>query len=232
MYFGLLTSLAMILALLANLTILLVPNTAFTIASHAGQKQPDERASGNTGRCSPHTTGVRNFLPPSGDLNLRTDCTNQKEVKMRTPLFLFALAGLALSFVQPAAAKTCELSITGDDQMQYNKPELVVAADCDEVKLTLEHVGEMSVQTMGHNWVLTETADFKAVTQEGQDVGLENDYLPQDDKRVIAHTDVIGGGKKTSVTFDTANLAKGGDYTFFCSFPGHWAVMNGKLIVK
>mgnify|MGYP006273075589 CR=1 FL=1 len=24
----------------------------------------------------------------------------------------------------------------------------------------------------------------------------------------------------------------GGDYTFFCSFPGHWSVMHGKFIVN
>lgn len=131
-----------------------------------------------------------------------------------------------------ALAKTCELSITGNDQIQYNKSELVVEADCTQVKLTLEHVGKLSIEQMGHNWTLTRTADWKDVARTGQGAGLENDYLPKNDDRIIAHTDVIGGGETTSITFDRSQLEKGGDYTFFCSFPGHWANMNGKLIVK
>ena len=27
-------------------------------------------------------------------------------------------------------------------------------------------------------------------------------------------------------------LQRGGDYTYFCSFPGHWNVMRGKLVVE
>ena len=56
--------------------------------------------------------------------------------------------------------------------------------------------------------------------------------MPENDKRVIAHTKVIGGGQTTSVTFPTSKLVKGGDYTFFCSFPGHYGQMRGKLIFQ
>lgn len=149
---------------------------------------------------------------------------------MKRLIALLALTGLA--FAGTAAAKTCELSITGNDQLQYNKSELVVEADCDKVKLTLEHVGKLPVEQMGHNWVLAATSDWKELAQAGQGAGLENDYLPADDDRVIVNTDMIGGGETTSITFDVSNLEKGGDYTFFCSFPGHWSIMNGKLIVK
>jgi azurin len=47
---------------------------------------------------------------------------------------------------------------------------------------------------------------------------------------VIAHTKVVGGGESTSVKFPVSKLTKGGDYTFFCSFPGHYGLMKGKLI--
>ncbi len=62
--------------------------------------------------------------------------------------------------------------------------------------------------------------------------GKEQEYVPADDDRVIAHTSMIGGGETTSVRFDTSNLESGGDYTFFCSFPGHYGMMNGKLVVE
>lgn len=152
---------------------------------------------------------------------------------MRKTLATLTLMALGIPFAAgPAAAADCELSITGNDQMQFNKSELVVPADCDEVTLTLEHVGEMSVEQMGHNWVLTETEDFEAVAQAGMQAGAANEYVPEDDDRVITHTDLIGGGETTSITFDASGLEAGGDYTYFCSFPGHFAQMNGKLVVE
>ncbi len=137
----------------------------------------------------------------------------------------------ALSVFAPLtyAAKTCELTIEGNDAMQYNKQSLAVAADCTEVKLTLSHPGKLPASAMGHNWVLTETSAFQAVANAGMSAGLANNYVPKDDPRVIAHTKVIGAGETTSVTFPTSKLKKGGDYTFFCSFPGHWSVMKSKL---
>lgn len=149
---------------------------------------------------------------------------------MKVSTILIAFAGLVFSL--QAAAKTCELNITGNDRLQFSKSELRVSADCDKVKLTLEHVGQLPVEQMGHNWVLAETGDWEALAQAGQGAGVDNDYLPAGDDRIIANTDLIGGGETTSVTFDMAKLEKGGDYTFFCSFPGHPTVMNGEFIVE
>ena len=59
--------------------------------------------------------------------------------------------------------------------------------------------------------------------------GLDNDYLKANDERVIAHTKVIGGGESDSVTFDVSKLQAGTPYEFFCSFPGHVALMKGEL---
>ncbi len=144
---------------------------------------------------------------------------------------VLAMAALAFGYSGSAAAKTCKLSISGDDQMQFNKSELVVGADCDKVELTLKHTGQMAKNAMGHNWVLTETGAYEDVAQKGSEAGLDNDYVPDDD-RVIASTDLIGGGERTSVTFDVSGLESGGDYTYFCSFPGHYSLMKGKLVVK
>jgi azurin len=84
---------------------------------------------------------------------------------------------------------------------------------------------------MGHNWVLASTADWQAVAQAGQAAGPPN-FVPADDARVLAATDVIGGGEETTITIDISGLEAGGDYTYFCSFPGHFVLMNGKFIVE
>jgi azurin len=137
---------------------------------------------------------------------------------------LLSCANLAL------AAKTCNLAIEGNDLMKYNVTELKVGADCTDVELTLKHVGKLAKQTMGHNWVLAKTTDYAAIANAGMAAGLDKEYLPVDDKRIIAHTKVIGGGESTSVKFPVSKLTKGGDYTFFCSFPGHYGLMRGKFI--
>ena len=128
-----------------------------------------------------------------------------------------------------AADKVCKLEIAGTDQMQFDKKELVVAADCTQVELTLKHTGKLPAQAMGHNWVLAKTADVAGVATDGLSAGLPKDYLKAGDTRVIANTKVIGGGQTTTVTFPTSKLTKGGAYTYFCSFPGHSSIMKGTL---
>ena len=128
-----------------------------------------------------------------------------------------------------AADKVCKLEISGTDQMQFDKKELVVAPDCTQVELTLKHAGKLPAQAMGHNWVLTKTADVAPVANEGMSAGLPKNYLKDGDTRVIAHTKVVGGGQSDKVTFPTSKLTKGGAYTFFCSFPGHSSIMKGTL---
>jgi azurin len=128
-----------------------------------------------------------------------------------------------------AADKVCKLEISGTDQMQFDKKELVVAPDCTSVELTLKHSGKLPAQAMGHNWVLTKTADVAAVATDGMSAGLPKNYVKDGDARVIAHTKVVGGGQSDKVTFPTSKLTKGGAYTFFCSFPGHSSIMKGTL---
>lgn len=140
------------------------------------------------------------------------------------------LVAAALLFSTQLQAKTCELEIDSTDQMTFSTKELKVAGDCTEVKLTLHHTGKLAKAAMGHNWVLTRTPDYQGVATDGLKAGAGNDYLPTDDARIIAHTRLIGGGESDSVTFPVSALEKGGDYTFFCSFPGHWAIMKGVLV--
>lgn len=145
---------------------------------------------------------------------------------------LTALAALVgLSFGVHAEAQECTLTVEGNDQIQFVQKELKVSSSCTEVTLTLEHIGMLAANIMGHNWVLASTADWQSIAQAGQSAGPP-DYLPADDARILAATDIIGGGEETTITFDISGLEAGGDYTFFCSFPGHFVLMNGKFIIE
>lgn len=140
--------------------------------------------------------------------------------------------GLLIMASSGLLAQDCDVALKSNDMLQFDQKEIVVSTDCEEVTLTLEHTGKLPRQQMGHNVVITETANFQAVAQAAAGAGLENEYVVPGDDRVLAATTVIGGGERTSITIDVSGWDKNGDYTFFCSFPGHFAVMNGLFKFK
>ena len=111
--------------------------------------------------------------------------------------------------------------------MQYDKQELSAPATCKDITVTLHHAGKLPKEAMGHNWVLVNGADVAAVANAGMSAGLTNNYVPAGDKRVLAHTKIVGGGESDSVTFPTSSLKKGAEYKYLCTFPGHNALMHG-----
>ena len=131
---------------------------------------------------------------------------------------LIALLGLAST---PLLAAECSVDVESTDQMTFNTQAISVSKSCKTFTVNLKHTGSLPKTAMGHNWVLSRTADMPGVATDGISAGPDASYLKAGDERVIAHTDLIGGGESTSVTFDVSKLAAGEDYSFFCSFPGH-----------
>lgn len=125
-------------------------------------------------------------------------------------------------------AATCSLNIEGNDAMKFNLSNIDISKSCAEFTINLEHVGKLARNAMGHNIVIVRTADIAAVAADGLKAGLAADYVQADDVRVVAHSKVIGGGETSSVTIPVAKLTAG-PYSFFCSFPGHSALMKGTL---
>jgi azurin len=142
-----------------------------------------------------------------------------------------ALLGSLLFVANAAQANECELKINGNDNMRFDKKEMSVPASCDEVTVTLHHNGKLGKKVMGHNWVLSEAGDMQSVVQKGMSAGMDNNYVPDSDA-VIASTDVVGGGETTSVTFSTEGMGADTDYKFYCTFPGHSAIMQGTFAIK
>lgn len=133
---------------------------------------------------------------------------------------------------KPAAVvSNCATEIEGNDAMQYNVGSITVPASCTKFTINLKHAGTMPVAAMGHNVVIAKAADMQAVAADGVTAGATAGFLKADDARVVAHSDMIGGGQTTSVTFDVAKIKDGGPYQFFCSFPGHAALMKGTIAV-
>lgn len=141
---------------------------------------------------------------------------------------LVALVFNPFSVKNTDQADKVEVVIESTDQMKFNMSEIKVK-EGQTVVLTLKHVGKLPKTAMGHNWVLlkqgVEMAKFAQTAVQARDT----DYVPEGSEDVIVHTKLIGGGEETTIEFKAP--AKG-EYTFMCSFPGHYALMNGKFIVE
>ena len=146
------------------------------------------------------------------------------KIMFRITALLFATA-----VAQPVLAADCEFTVGAGDLLKFDVAEITASTSCSTVKVTLNHVGSLNAQVMGHNWVLAKTADVQGVAGDGMTAGAASGYVKSGDARVIAATAIIGGGESTSVEFSVADLVVGGDYTFFCTFPGHSFVMQGKF---
>lgn len=131
-----------------------------------------------------------------------------------------------------ARAADCSAQLEGNDMMKYNLASIEVPKTCTSFTINLKHTGKLAKNVMGHNVVIAKTADMSGIDSDGLKAGLAADYIKADDTRVIAHSKVVGGGESTSVSFPVAKIASGGPFSFFCSFPGHAAMMKGTLTVK
>ena len=142
-------------------------------------------------------------------------------------LVITLLFGAVQTNAEAVQAEVVEVTIEGNDALQFNLKEIKVKAG-DTVKLTLKHVGKLPKAAMGHNWVLlnagTELPAFAAKALAAKD----NDYIPEGDE-IIVHTSLIGGGEETTIEFEAPAA---GTYDFLCTFPGHYALMQGKFIVE
>lgn len=122
------------------------------------------------------------------------------------------------------------VSITANDTLQFNVTE-IKAKSGEKLRIRLTNIGKMPKQSMAHNWVLLKPMDTPAINAFGiQASAAGPEYLPKDKSQIIAHTKMLGPGESDLIEL-TAPAASG-QYPFICSFPGHYAVMKGILIVE
>lgn len=114
------------------------------------------------------------------------------------------------------------------NQMKYRQTEFTVAPG-ETIELVFENTA--TSPSMVHNVVLlnsTEDAVFERVGEGGMSAGSANDYVPEDDA-IIAYTEVAQPGETVSVTFTVPE--EPGEYGYVCTYPGHWATMQGTMYV-
>ncbi|MDR6916852.1 azurin [Pseudomonas sp. 3296] len=144
---------------------------------------------------------------------------------------LVAVSLLTLASSQLMAAE-CKVTVDSTDQMSFDTKDISIDKSCKTFTVELKHSGSLPKNVMGHNWVLSKTADMQPIATDGMAAGIDKNYLKEGDERIIAHTKIIGAGETDSVTFDVSKLATGESYGFFCSFPGHISMMKGTVTLK
>lgn len=141
---------------------------------------------------------------------------------------------------QPSEASTTQTSASGDvdrtvtikpkgNQMKYQTTEFTVAPG-QTIKIIFENVA--TSPSMEHNVVVINSAEdgvFGRVGEGGMSAGSSNDYVPEDDA-IIAYTPMSKPGETVEVTFTVPEET--GEYGYLCTFPGHWATMQGTMYVE
>ena len=126
-------------------------------------------------------------------------------------------------------ASNCEIKIEGSDMMKYDVAEITLDTSCEQTKIRLKHAGKLPINAMGHNVVIVEEKNLSKITQQiNFSLGVEKGYLPESEN-IIFISAMVGGGDTTELEMDMSKLDKNKNYVFFCSFPGHWALMRGKI---
>ena len=148
---------------------------------------------------------------------------------MRSPFFVLLLALSASGLVH---AGNCSIDLKTSDAIKYDQRSITVSSTCATITVTLTHTGRMPVQAMGHNVVISAADAVQGVAQDGMKAGLAGNFVKLGDTRVIVATKMIGGGESTTASFPGKALKAGGGYRFFCTAPGHLALMTGRLIVE
>ena len=120
--------------------------------------------------------------------------------------------------------------ITGNDTMQYDKKAFTVETG-KKVKLIFKNAGKLPKAAMGHNVVILKKGTNKvAYATAAITAGPATDYLPAANKdEVLAHTKLLGPGEEQAIIF---TAPEPGLYDYICTFPGHYALMNGVMTVK
>ncbi len=133
--------------------------------------------------------------------------------------------------VSAFAAQAKTVTIEGQDNLRFSV-ETITAAPGEEITITLANESSLPAAAMAHNLVLLKAdADPQAFNQAALDA-KSNDYIPQQmEEQIIVHTELVAGGETDTVTFTAPE--EPGEYTYICTFPGHFAAgMVGTLVVK
>ena len=141
------------------------------------------------------------------------------------------LASLGKRIPNPWGEKrpvTTKLDLAAGKNLTFSTRTLRVKGG-ETVKLTFSNP-----DVVPHNWVLVKPGSLSRVGDLANKLVADpaavlRHYVPKS-ADVLAYTDIVPPQDQFSIFFQAPQ--EKGRYPYLCTFPGHWMVMNGELIVE
>ena len=141
------------------------------------------------------------------------------------------LASLGKRIPNPWGEKrpvTTKLELSAGKNLTFSTRTLRAKAG-EAVKLTFSNP-----DVVPHNWVLIKPGSLSKVGDLANKLVADPEavlrhYVPKLPD-VLAYTDIVSPQDQFSIFFQAPR--EKGRYPFLCTFPGHWMVMNGELLVE
>lgn len=151
-------------------------------------------------------------------------------------LLLGGFIGIALQSIGTSDEVTdvAEITITAHkSELHFDKKEFTVKAG-QKVKLTLVNPDE-SQNLQPHNLLIIEPGTIEEVGAAAEAELADPTFISERNaiptsNYVLYHTKLLQPGESETIEFTAPTFAT--DYPFLCSYPGHWRVMNGVMIVE
>jgi putative heme-binding domain-containing protein len=120
------------------------------------------------------------------------------------------------------------IEIAAAKNLMYDQQELHAKAG-EPIRLVFKNP-----DAVPHNWALVRPGTLQKVGQQCNKLIADPEaaarhYIPKTDD-VLAYTDVVE--PYSSFTIYLRAPQQAGRYPYLCTFPGHWMVMNGTLVVE
>ena len=120
------------------------------------------------------------------------------------------------------------ITIEAGKNLSYSVRSFKVRAR-EPIKLTF-----MNPDSVPHNWALIKPGTLALVGDLANKIIAEPDaasrhYIPRTPD-VLVYTDIVMPQDQLTISFRAPSAP--GRYPYLCTFPGHWMVMNGEMIVE
>lgn len=121
-----------------------------------------------------------------------------------------------------------EITVKAITGLQYDRKQFEVRPG-ERIRLVLDNT-----DVIPHNLVVVKPGTVKEIGTLSDGMltdpkAIEKAYVPEH-PGVVAHTAIINGGDQDTIVFDAPE--RPGDYPYLCTFPGHWMIMQGIMVVQ
>lgn len=120
------------------------------------------------------------------------------------------------------------ITLSAAKNLMFDQDQIVVTPG-EVIRFTFKNP-----DAVPHNWALVEKDSLQEIGQLANQLisdpqALGKQYIP-DSKKVLAYTNIVEPFSEHTIHFRAPEQP--GRYPYLCTFPGHWMVMNGWMIVE